>query len=70
MHKQIIAIVLTSLLISFSAGASYTAEVGCITPSEYEGVENLGENLAFGIETPAATPVLGRQEAREDGTLR
>ena len=49
MHKQIIAIVLTSLLISFSAGASYTAEVGCITPSEYEGVENLGENLTDAV---------------------
>jgi hypothetical protein len=45
MHRQIIAIVFASLLISFSAEASYTAEVGCITVSEYEGVKDLGDNL-------------------------
>jgi hypothetical protein len=45
MYRQIIAIVFASLLISFSAGASYTAEVGCITVSDYEGVEKIADNL-------------------------
>jgi hypothetical protein len=45
LHRQIIAIVFASLLISFSAEASYTAEVGCITIREFEGVKKLGENL-------------------------
>ena len=46
MHKQIIAIVFASLILSFSAEASYTTtEVGCITPSEYDEIEKLGSNL-------------------------
>ena len=45
MHKQIIAIVLASMLIALSAEASYTAEVGCITVSEFDEIEKLGDNL-------------------------
>lgn len=45
LHKQIAAMAFASLFISFSAEASYTAKIGCITPGEYEEVEKLGDNL-------------------------
>ena len=54
-----LAALLSLSLMATSAGASAPVRVGCITPSEYEEVDRLGQNLtdsvaSFGLDRAIA----------------